>query len=219
VLGELLVARMSDFDYPALTFKMALTTGVQNKDAQGMAGLLQAVQGGIQANLQESGIPAPIGFMGMLRFEPILEKVKKNGINPDDDAKAMFDQVSLLSLTEFQLMRLAEVLLEKYAPKPKIDDVVIIIDGAAGGPVVIGMEAQKKAEKEARKKATNDYLTAFDNAAEARDEKDALADRIKEKEEELRLLKAAYERAVRKLERAEREEAATEREFKRYRNT
>ena len=198
---------------------MALTTGVENNDAQGMAGLLQAVQGGVQANLEESGIPAPFAYMGMPRFERILEQVKNNGINPDTDAKTVFGQVSDFSLTEFHFMRLAEVLLKKYAPKPNIDDDVIIVDGAPGGPVVIGMEAQKKAEKEARKKATNDYLTAFDNAAEARDEKDALADRIKEKEEELRLLKAAYERVVRKLERAEREEAATEREFKRYRNT
>ena len=216
MLGELLVARMSDFDFRKSQFKLALTTGVQNKDAQGLAGLLQAVKGGIQANLQESGIPAPIGFMGMPRFEPILEQVKKNGINPDDDAEAVFGQVSHFSLAEFHLMRLAEVLLKKYAPKPKIDDDVIIVDGAAGGPVVIRGDARMKAERE---KAKNNYLAAFDKATETRDEKDALADRIKEKEEELRLLKAAYEKAVKKLKRAEQEEASTEREFKRYRNT
>lgn len=201
---------MSDFDYPARQFKMALTTGVQNKDAQGLAGLLQAVQGGIQANLQESGIPAPIGFMGMLRFEPILEQVKKNGINPDDDAKAVFGQVSHFSLTDFHLEQIAKVLLEKYAPKPEIDDDVIIVDGAPGGPVVIRGDTEK---------ARDNYVKALDKATVALSEKKAIAKRLEAKREELRLIEIEYANAVRKHSRAEQEEADTARELKRCRNT
>ena len=189
---------------------MALTTGVENNDAQGMAGLLQAVQGGVQANLEESGIPAPFAYMGMPRFERILEQVKNNGINPDDDAEVVFGQVCHFSLTEFHLMRLAEVLLKKYAPKPKIDDDVIIVDGAAGGPVVIRVDAQK---------ARDNYVNALDKATVALNEKKAIAKRLEAKREELRLIEVEYANAVRKHSRAEQEEAETARELKRCRNT
>ena len=207
---------MSISDYVEPEFKKTLTTGVENRDAVGMAELLGALQLGIQANLEESGRLGPFPDLDRPTFLSLIEMVKIGRPDPTIDANIVFGYVKHFSLAQYQLKRFAETLLEKYAPKPKIDDDVIIVDGAAGGPVVIRGDARMKAERE---KAKNNYLAAFDKATETRDEKDALADRIKEKEEELRLLKAAYEKAVKKLKRAEQEEASTEREFKRYRNT
>lgn len=201
---------MSQDDFTKLLFNEALQTGLQNKDVDGLAELLGPIQVGIRANLQELGVHTPDVYMSMPRFESLLNQVKTSGLDRDVDALIVFKHVSIWLLTDYHLKGFAKALLEKYAPKPKIDDDVIIVDGAAGGPVVIGVDAQK---------ARDNYVKALDKATEALCEKKAIAKRLEAKREELRLIEVEYANAVRKHSRAEQEEADTARELKRCRNT